>query len=58
MTKEQLKTELTKKELIKPNSTEERLVLEVATLCEAFTPQGCTVARATGDIGSDNDILF
>lgn len=57
MNKEQLKAELLKKELVKPNSTEERLAKEVESLCESFSC-GTNVARADGDVGSENDILF
>ena len=56
MNKEQLKQALEKKELVKPNSIEERVSKEVEALCESF---GCTanVGRASGDTGDENDIL-
>ncbi|MBB6499065.1 hypothetical protein [Pedobacter cryoconitis] len=57
MNKEQLKAELLKKELVKPNSTEERLAMEVESLCETFDCTGNT-ARANGNTGGENDILF
>ncbi|AMQ00387.1 hypothetical protein AY601_3521 [Pedobacter cryoconitis] len=57
MDKEQLKAELLRKELVKPNSTEERLAMEVESLCETFDCTG-NFGRADGNIGSDNDILF
>lgn len=57
MDKNQLKAELLKKELVKPNSTEERLANEIESLCESFS---CDLngGRASGDVGSENDILF
>lgn len=57
MNKEQLKAELLKKELVKPNSTEERLTMEVESLCETFDCTG-NLGRADGNVGNDNDILF
>lgn len=57
MNKEQLKEELLKKELVKPNSTEERLSMEVESLCESFDCTG-NLGRASGNAGNENDILF
>ncbi|MFA6245548.1 MAG: hypothetical protein WC615_01320 [Mucilaginibacter sp.] len=57
MNKDSLKEDLLKRELVKPNSTEERLAQEVESLCETFDCTG-NLARANGDIGSENDILF
>lgn len=57
MYKDQLKTELLIKELVKPNPIEERLGLEVESLCETFN---CTsdLSRAKGSTVDENDILF
>ncbi|MBB6499066.1 hypothetical protein [Pedobacter cryoconitis] len=57
MNKEQLKEELLKKELVKPNSTEQRLAMEVESLCESFDCTG-NLGRASGNTGHENDILF
>jgi hypothetical protein len=55
-TKDLLKEALQKKELVKPNKTEERLSQEVESLCD-FTCTGNT-ARGDGGTGSNDDILF
>lgn len=57
MDKEQLKAQLLKKELVKPNATEIRLSTEVESLCETFS---CSynLSRATGNVDQDSDILF
>ena len=56
MNKQQLKEALAKKELVKPNTTEERLSKEVESLCDGFSCN-TNLARAAGDTGEDNDIL-
>ena len=56
MNKQQLKDALEKRELVKPNSIEERVSKEVESLCESFACTGNT-ARAAGDTGEENDIL-
>ena len=58
MNKEQLRSELLKKELIKPNSTEERLTREVESLCENYMSCSYFIERGGADVGSENDILF
>lgn len=58
MKKEQLKRDLLKKELVKPTSTEDRLVKEVETLCGEL--RNCPrLRRQSGeDTGQEDDILF
>ncbi len=59
MKKKQLKNELLKKELVKPASTEDRLVKEVETLCGEL--RNCPrLRRLSGsDTGQgEDDILF
>lgn len=56
MNKQQLKEALEKKELVKPNTTEERLSKEVESLCDGFTCGTYGLSRPAGDTG-DNDIL-
>jgi hypothetical protein len=58
--KEQLKDALSKKELVKPNRTEERLSMEVESLCDGFCGGGgINTARGAGSVPTDDsDILF
>ncbi len=58
MKKEQLKEALLKKELVKPNNTEERLSKEVESLCDGFTCNTYGLSRPAGDTQEENDILF
>jgi hypothetical protein len=57
MNNEQLKEGLSKKELIKPNTTDARLSNEVESLCDGFT---CTSFNGSpsGNTGKETDILF
>lgn len=57
MDKEQLKEALQRKELVKPNNTEDRLVKEVESLCDGFSCSTYT-GRPAGDTGEENDILL
>jgi hypothetical protein len=58
-TKEQLKESLNKKELVKPNRTEERLAMEVESLCDGFCQGSINTARGSGSVPTDDtDILF
>jgi hypothetical protein len=56
--KDLLKEALQKKELVKPNKTEERLSQEVESLCD-FRPN-CMInsGRVGGATGSSDDILL
>ncbi len=58
MKKKQLKNELLKKELVKPATTEDRLVKEVETLCAEL--RNCPrLRRLSGeDTNHEDDILF
>lgn len=57
--KDQLQAALTKKELVKPNTTEARISLEVESLCESFCNNSNNFARGNGGVPVDeNDILF
>jgi hypothetical protein len=57
MNNEQLKEDLSKKELIKPNTTNARLGNEVETLCDGFSCQNFSFSPQ-GDTGKETDILF
>lgn len=57
--KEQLKSSLQKKELVKPNRVEERLSMEVESLCDGFCNNSNNFARGNGSAPTqDSDILF
>lgn len=57
--KEQLKASLQKKELVKPNRVEERLAMEVESLCDGFCNQSTNLGRGMGSSPiQDSDILF
>ncbi len=57
MDKQQLKEALQRKELVKPNNTEDRLAKEVESLCDGFSCSTYT-GRPAGDTGEENDILL
>jgi hypothetical protein len=57
MNNEQLKESLSKKELIKPNTTDARLGNEVESLCDGFHCNNFTF-YPDGDTGKETDILF
>ncbi|MCW3464503.1 hypothetical protein [Chitinophaga nivalis] len=58
MKKDQLKSELQQKELLKATVTEARLAKEVETLCTYSQSGGVNTARTSGDVIEENDILF
>ena len=57
MNKQELKNQLNKIELVKPNSIETRMSNEVESLCETYICAG-NVGKAAGDTEEENDILF
>lgn len=57
--KDQLKASLAKKELVKPSLTEERLAMEVESLCDGFCNGSTNLGRGNGSMPTqDSDILF
>ena len=57
--KDQLKESLIKRELVKPSLTEERLAMEVESLCDVFCQGSVNFARGSGAVpAQDSDILF
>jgi hypothetical protein len=58
MNNEQQKEVLSKKELIKPNTTDARLGSEVESLCDGFACTNFTGSVMNGDTGKETDILF
>ena len=58
--KDQLKESLIKRKLVKPSLTEERLAMEVESLCDTFCGGGgVNFGRGAGSVpAQDSDILF
>jgi hypothetical protein len=58
MNNEQQKEVLSKKELIKPSTTDARLGNEVESLCDGYSCVSFTGSLTYGDAGKETDILF